>query len=102
MESLDANVTFLSFLFLSCVCIQVGLGVDPNDDDKRVPLLVWEACAYTIQSGGQFILKLIDFFIHRRKTVSATPGVRVDLLAPLSLKCVFERSGCMKCQLSVS
>lgn len=59
MESLDANVTFLSFLFLSCVCIQVGLGVDPNDDDKRVPLLVWEACAYTIQSGGQFILKLI-------------------------------------------
>lgn len=32
-------------------CFTVGLGVDPNDDDKRVPLLVWEACAYTIQSG---------------------------------------------------
>lgn len=28
------------------------MGVDPNDDDKRVPVLVWEACSYTIQSGG--------------------------------------------------
>ena len=34
------------------VCHQVGLGVDPNDEDKRVPVLVWEACGYTIQSGG--------------------------------------------------
>lgn len=32
-------------------CFTIGLGVDPNDDDKRVPVLVWEACSYTIQSG---------------------------------------------------
>lgn len=32
-------------------CFMVGLGVDPNDEDKRVPVLVWEACGYTIQSG---------------------------------------------------
>ena len=30
------------------------MGVDPNDDDRRVPLLVFEACTYTIQSGGTY------------------------------------------------
>lgn len=32
-------------------CFMVGLGVDPNEEDKRVPVLVWKACAYTIESG---------------------------------------------------
>ncbi|XP_015779169.1 PREDICTED: LOW QUALITY PROTEIN: E3 ubiquitin-protein ligase UBR2-like [Acropora digitifera] len=32
-------------------CFMVGLGVDPNEEDSRVPVLVWKACAYTIQSG---------------------------------------------------
>ncbi|XP_029189284.2 E3 ubiquitin-protein ligase UBR2-like [Acropora millepora] len=32
-------------------CFMVGLGVDPNEEDRRVPVLVWKACAYTIQSG---------------------------------------------------
>ncbi|XP_078350500.1 E3 ubiquitin-protein ligase UBR2-like [Oculina patagonica] len=32
-------------------CFTVGLGVDPNEDDKRVPVMVLEACTYTIQSG---------------------------------------------------
>lgn len=32
-------------------CFMVGLGVDPNEEDSRVPILVWETCSYTIQSG---------------------------------------------------
>lgn len=37
--------------YFSRSCFTVGLGVEPNDDDKRVPVLVWKACAYTIQSA---------------------------------------------------
>lgn len=31
---------------------KVGLKVNPNDQDQRVPVLIWSTCAYTIQSIG--------------------------------------------------
>lgn len=31
---------------------KVGLKVNPNDQDPRVPVLSWSTCAYTIQSTG--------------------------------------------------
>lgn len=30
----------------------VGLKVNPNEQDPRVPVLSWSTCAYTIQSIG--------------------------------------------------
>ncbi|UJR10060.1 hypothetical protein I4U23_014282 [Adineta vaga] len=32
-----------------------GLNVDPDDDNDRVPLIIWTACAYTIQSIEQVL-----------------------------------------------
>lgn len=31
-----------------------GMLVHPNDDDARMPITVWNNCAYTIQVMGQF------------------------------------------------
>ena len=31
---------------------KVGLKVNPNEQDQRVPVLSWSTCAYTIQSIG--------------------------------------------------
>uniref|UniRef100_A0A3Q3N794 E3 ubiquitin-protein ligase n=1 Tax=Labrus bergylta TaxID=56723 RepID=A0A3Q3N794_9LABR len=31
---------------------KVGLKVNPNEQDQRVPVLIWSSCAYTIQSIG--------------------------------------------------
>ena len=31
---------------------KVGLKVNPNEQDHRVPVLIWSTCAYTIQSIG--------------------------------------------------
>ena len=37
----------LSFLW------QFGLGVKPDDDNARVPVMTWNTCAFTIMSFGQ-------------------------------------------------
>ncbi len=34
---------------------KVGLKVNPNEQDQRVPVLIWSTCAYTIQSIGIFL-----------------------------------------------
>lgn len=33
---------------------KVGLKVNPNEQDQRVPVLIWSTCAYTIQCIGIF------------------------------------------------
>lgn len=33
---------------------KVGLKVNPNEQDHRVPVLIWSTCAYTIQSIGMY------------------------------------------------
>lgn len=35
--------------------LQFGLGVDPNDEDSRVAIMVWNTCAFTIQSIGKLL-----------------------------------------------
>lgn len=36
----------------SMLTYKVGLKVNPNEQDPRVPVLSWSTCAYTIQSIG--------------------------------------------------
>ena len=31
---------------------KVGLNVNPNEQDQRIPVLIWSTCAYTIQTIG--------------------------------------------------
>ena len=33
-------------------CFQIGLGVQADDDNIRVPILAWATCAYTIAATG--------------------------------------------------
>uniref|UniRef100_A0A3Q4AZ78 E3 ubiquitin-protein ligase n=1 Tax=Mola mola TaxID=94237 RepID=A0A3Q4AZ78_MOLML len=35
---------------------KVGLKVNPNDQDQRVPILIWSTCAYTIQSIERLLM----------------------------------------------
>ena len=39
----------LTFSFL----LQIGLGVHPDDENIRVPIMAWTTCAYTIISIGK-------------------------------------------------
>ena len=43
--------------------VQVGLSVEPNEEDKRVPVIVWSVCAYTIESGGKLVTEAKVFGI---------------------------------------
>lgn len=40
---------------------KVGLKVNPNEEDPRVPIMCWGSCAYTIQSIGKRF-KVVSFF----------------------------------------
>ncbi|XP_048585826.1 E3 ubiquitin-protein ligase UBR2 isoform X2 [Nematostella vectensis] len=36
-------------------CYTVGLGVEPNEKDARVPVMVWSGCAFNIQSQESYM-----------------------------------------------
>ena len=33
--------------------LQIGLGVHPDDENMRVPLISWETCAFTMATLGE-------------------------------------------------
>ena len=69
-----------------CLCFvgQFGLGVKPDDDNPRVPVMTWNTCAFTIMSFGQ---NTFLFFTHA--CVSVCVCVRVFLV------CVFSVCACV-------
>ena len=39
-------------VFFTCVILQTGLGVHPDDENIRVPVMAWSTCAFTIMTTG--------------------------------------------------
>lgn len=50
---------------------KVGLKVNPNEQDQRVPVLIWSTCAYTIQSIG---IHTPERYVHTHICVSIPVG----------------------------
>ncbi|XP_078593140.1 E3 ubiquitin-protein ligase UBR2-like isoform X3 [Branchiostoma floridae x Branchiostoma japonicum] len=50
MMKLFSRATYTNMLHDPPLPTKFGLGLDPNDDDDRVPITAWGTCAYTIRT----------------------------------------------------
>ena len=37
---------------MSHMLLQIGLGVNPDEENSRVPIMAWNTCAYSIMTTG--------------------------------------------------
>lgn len=52
-------------MFSDLFSLQFGLGVDPDDENVRVPIMVWNTCAFSIQSIGKWYILVCNILSFR-------------------------------------